>query len=96
MTEAMQALQSFPRTITLPSGITAVQTRPLKGRDAVTAHRIAADGTEIEKGAALVAQVVKIDEKPVVMEDLLELELTDLGELMEAVAGKSPASTPKG
>ena len=88
--EVQAALCSFPRNITLESGMAASQTRPLKGRDAVAAHRVVGkDGSDIEKGCALIAQVLQINGKAVVMEDLLDLDLDDLLVLTEAVTGKA-------
>ena len=72
----------------LPSGAVAIQTRPLRGRDAAQAQRVAQDRTDVEFRAALISQVIQLKGQPVVMEDLLELELADLGHLVEEVAGK--------
>ena len=92
---AVQAAAAYPKTITLPSGLVAIQTRNLKGRDSVAARRITANATEIEMGCALVAQVVQIDGRAVVMEDLLDLDLEDLLDLTEAVTGKLGRSIPR-
>jgi hypothetical protein len=86
--EAVQAATAYPKVIQLPSGTAATQTRPLKGRDAVQAQLVAKNRTDVEFRAALVSQVVQLQGKPVVMEDLLELDLADLGHLVEEVAGK--------
>lgn len=87
-------INPFPRIIDLPSGLQVAQTRPLKGRDAVAAHRVANEATDLEKGAALVAQVVTANGRPMVMEDLLDLDLEDLMLLLETVPGKLKGSTP--
>ena len=94
--KAQAAVAAYPKTISLPGGGVAVQARPLKGRDAVAAHRICGkEPTDIEITAALVAQVVTLNGKQAVMEDVLDMDLEDLTDLAEAVAGKSLSSTRK-
>lgn len=91
---AAAAALAYPKTVTLPSGIQVVQVRPLKGRDAVAAQRVAEGATDMEKSAALVSQVVTREGRPMVMEDILELDLSDVVELLEVITGKFKPSTP--
>lgn len=95
---AVAAARTYPIEFTLPvSGKSARITRSLKGRDIVSADRVAGKGApESERGIALIAPVVQIDGKPAVYEDLLDLELEDLLLVMEKGQGNSPTSTLKG
>lgn len=72
----------MPKTIALPSGKTA-QVIDFKGRHIREAQKVA--GTETEKYLfALIAATTTIDEKPVVMEDVDEMDGFDVLELMKA------------
>lgn len=84
------------KRIALPfSGATAIFYRR-KGRALVDAQR-AADGDTGRMAFALLAQVVEIDGKPQLMEDLEELDLLDVLRLQEAFGelGKLPGPTAR-
>ena len=68
--------------IELPSGKKAI-VRPGKGRDLIKAQRAAKTPDEIPY--ALVAELVTIEGKPVIFEDVLEMEIPDVLALMEKV-----------
>lgn len=77
-------------TLTLSDGRTATFVRKPKAGDASLAHRIAGTkGNDIDRSAALLAQIVQIDGQKLPMEGLLELDLDDFNELSEAMPGKS-------
>jgi len=81
-------------TLTLTDGRVAALIRWPKAADATKAHRIAGSkGNDIDRSAALLAQLVTIDGAPQTMEELLELELEDFNELGGMLPGKS--STPE-
>lgn len=92
---AVAALAAYPFNIKLPSGKTATFTRSLKGKDAVNAERNAEKGSDIMRSYAMIAPVVLIDGKQQVMEDFMDMDLDDLGEVLENASGKVKASTPK-
>lgn len=72
----------MPKTINLPSGKVA-QVTDFKGRHIREAQKVA--GTETEKYLfALIAATTTIDDKPIVMEDLDNMEGFDVLELMKA------------
>ena len=71
----------------LPSGRTAT-IRAGKGRDLMRAHRVAARNPEpLGVSFALVAELAEIDGRPVVYEDILEMELEDVLALQDEVLG---------
>lgn len=78
---------------TLPSGKTYT-VRPGKGRDLLAAQRAAKSPDEIPY--ALIAQLVEIDGKPVVYEDVLEMDLPDVLALQQAVMGEGNFQQPAG
>src|SRR5260221_14644950 len=80
---------TFPKTVTLPSGVVATITREIKGRDMVAAQRIKENGNKIAVSFAMVAPVIHINGKPLVPEDLLDMGAADIDALIEAAAGKS-------
>jgi hypothetical protein len=85
-------MADYPKTLTLPSGRTATLTRKMKVRDMVFAHRVVgateADNT-IAIGIAAMAPTIELDNKPVVYEDLLELDLDDIAALGEVADDKT-------
>ncbi len=93
---AIAATGAYPKTFTTTGGKSITVTRNLKGRDAAAAERVARDGSNIERSLAMVAPVLLVNGQPVVMEDLLEMDLDELGEILEgAQGGNAPTSTPK-
>lgn len=77
-------------TLTLSDGQVATFIRKPTAGDASKAHRIAGPkGNDIDRSAALLAQVVQLDGQAKVMEDLLALDLDDFNDLSEALPGKS-------
>lgn len=75
------------RTITLPSGKTA-ELRKGKGRDLMRAHRAVAGNSEpMSLGFALIAELAQVDGKPLVYEDILEMDLDDVLTLEGEVSG---------
>ena len=94
----LQAAFAYPRAIALPSGRTLTQTRPIKGRDVVTANRLVEKGDgEVALSLAMVAQTLAPEDGiQIVYEDLLDLEFDDALELIGETVGKSrPSSSPK-
>jgi hypothetical protein len=82
------------RTITLPSGRTATL-RTGRGRDLVNAHRAVASNPEpIAISFALIAELATIDDRKIVYEDLLTMDLNDVlvleSEIIEAPAENFP------
>jgi hypothetical protein len=66
------------RTTTLPSGRRA-EVREGKGRDLMRAHRGVAGNTEpMSVSFALIAELARIDGKPMVCEDVLDMDLEDV------------------
>ena len=79
------------KPISLSDGRVATFTRKPKAGDASKAFRIAgAKGNDIDRSAALIAQIVTIDGQAVVQEDLLNLDLDDFNAIAEAMPGKPP------
>jgi hypothetical protein len=71
----------------LPSGRT-VKIRRGKGRDLMRAHRAAAGNPEpLAVSFALLAELAEIDGKPIVYEDILEMDLEDVLALQDEVLG---------
>jgi len=66
------------RQIDLPSGRTA-SIRRGKGRDLMRAHRAVAEHPEpLAISFALIAELAQIDDKPIVYEDFMEMDLDDV------------------
>lgn len=83
---------TVPRTVPLPSGRTAT-VRPLKGRDLLAAARMAGGSQDNMRLAfGLIAVGAEIDGKPLVIEDVEELDMGDVTTLMAAVAGNAAPS----
>lgn len=73
------------KTINLPSGKIAIL-RNGKGIDLLHAQMKAKTSEEIPY--ALIAELTEIDGQPLVYEDILELDLSDVIELQSAISGK--------
>jgi hypothetical protein len=72
--------------VKLSDGRIARFIRKPKAADASRAHRQAGSkGNDIDRTAALLSQIVNIDDKAVVMEDVLQLDLEDFTALNEAI-----------
>jgi hypothetical protein len=82
---------SQTRTFTLPSGKTAT-IRPGKGRDLLTAQRVANSPEEVN--FALMANLVTIDGQQHVMEDYFEMDLLDIVEIQSEMGKKSSSQAP--
>ena len=81
----------FPKTVSLPSGKTASITRKGKVRDLVFAARIVGKSeadNQFALSVAAMAPTIELDGKPVLYEDLLEIEMDDLNALAEAAGVK--------
>ena len=77
------------RRLTLPSGREA-EIRKGKGRDLIRAHRSVAGNSEpMSVSFALIAELVQIDGKPLVYEDILDMDLDDVLTLEAQVTGVS-------
>jgi len=75
------------RRITLPSGKTA-ELRKGKGRDLMRAHRAVAGNLEpMSVSFALIAELVRLEGKALVYEDVLEMDLDDVLTLEAEVSG---------
>ncbi len=73
------------KTINLPSGKVAIL-RNGKGIDLLHAQMKAKTSEEIPY--ALIAELTEIDGQPLVYEDILEMDLSDVIELQSAISGK--------
>lgn len=76
------------RTIELPSGVQA-QVRAGIGRDLMRAQRVAAGGEASAVIFALIAELVRIDERKIMYEDVLEMNLADVVVLQAEVVGEN-------
>lgn len=76
--------KAYPYEFEVPSGDKYTITRSLKGKDQKNALKFAGDNAE-EFAFWLVSFVVNKDEKAVVYDDLLEMELADVVALQEEV-----------
>ncbi len=76
------------RTIQLPSGAEA-QVRAGIGRDLMRAQRAAAGGEASAVVFALIAELVRIDGKRIMYEDVLEMNLADVIALQAEVIGEN-------
>ncbi|MBF6569065.1 MAG: hypothetical protein IVW54_09330 [Candidatus Binataceae bacterium] len=74
------------RVVTLPSGRNAA-IRKGAGRDLLRAQRAAQSGEPTAIIFALIAELVRIDGKNIVYEDVLAMDLVDVLALQEEVAG---------
>lgn len=75
------------RTITLPSGKPA-EVRRGKGRDLMRAHRAVVGNPEpMSVSFALIAELVRVDGKALVYEDILEMDLDDVLTLEGELSG---------
>lgn len=82
------------RTITLPSGKTAV-VREAFGMDLKRAQRaVAGDPDQSAVMFALIAETVEIDGKRIVYEDVLSMRLADVLVLQREVMGENFVSPP--
>jgi hypothetical protein len=76
-------------SVTLSDGRTIQFIRKARAGDASKAHRIAGPkGNDIDRSAALLAQIVQVNGAAVTMEDLLQLDLDDFNAVSEAMPGK--------
>lgn len=85
------------RTIALPSGKVA-EVRNGKGRDLMRAHRAVEGISEpMSVSFALIAELARVDGKPLVYEDVLEMNLYDVLALEAEVtgAGESRVNFPE-
>jgi hypothetical protein len=92
--------QAIPPTalpaLTLSDGRTIQFIRKARAGDASKAHRIAGPkGNDIDRSAALLAQIVQVDGAAVTMEDLLQLDLDDFNTVSEAMPGKPSGLSPE-
>jgi hypothetical protein len=76
------------REITLPSGRKAL-IRKGTGRDQIEAHKIAKGSSATELMYGLIARMALIDGKPILYEQVLELDLEDVMELQGALFPKA-------
>ena len=75
------------RTIKLPSGKTAAIRRG-RGRDLMRAHRAVVGNPEpMSVTFALIAELVRLDDKALVYEDILEMDLDDVLTLENELTG---------
>lgn len=84
------------KRMALPSGAVA-EVRKGKGRDLMRAHRAVAGISEpMSVSFALIAELARVDGKPLVYEDVLEMNLDDVLALEAEVmgAGESRANFP--
>lgn len=89
-------MSEVTRTTKLPSGKQA-EVRQGKGRDLIRAHRAVAGNAEpMSVSFALIAELARIDGKPLVYEDVLEMDLDDVLALEATVtgAGENRANFP--
>lgn len=76
------------KTIALPSGAQA-QVRAGIGRDLMRAQRVAAGGEASAVIFALIAELVRIDGRKIIYEDVLEMDLADVVVLQAEVVGEN-------
>ncbi|HYH17499.1 MAG TPA: phage tail assembly protein [Azospirillum sp.] len=80
------------RTVTLPSG-KAATVRKGKGRDLVQAARMAGGGNDgMKLTMGIIAVLTQVDGRPLVIEDVEEMDLGDVMALMGAVMGNGASS----
>lgn len=83
------------RTKTLPSGAVAT-IRAAKGRDLIQAARMAGSNDGIRLTFGIIAVLTRINGRPIVVEDIEEMNLMDVMTLMGEVQGNGvslPSST---
>ena len=90
--EAMEDRET--RTIELPSGARA-EVRKGMGRDLMRAQRAVAGGDASAVVFALIAELVRIDRRKIVYEDVLEMELADVMALQAEVIGENFEHPPQ-
>jgi hypothetical protein len=90
--EAVEAGET--RTIELPSGARA-EVRKGMGRDLMRAQRAVAGGDASAVVFALIAELVRIDGRKIVYEDVLEMELADVMALQAEVIGENFEHPPQ-
>lgn len=78
------------RAVTLPSSGQIATVRKGKGKDMrIAARHVNPAQDPIGYAMALAAQLTEIDGKPVVPEDLDQMDMDDVGAIMGALPGKS-------
>ncbi|MGH7814660.1 MAG: hypothetical protein ACREQI_11750 [Candidatus Binataceae bacterium] len=82
------------KTVDLPSGSRAV-IRAGKGRDLMRAQRAAAGGGVSAVAMALIAELAVIDNRNLVYEDVLEMELADVMALEAEILGGNFSFPPR-
>ena len=82
------------KTIELPSGVRA-EVRKGVGRDLMRAQRAVAGGDASAVVFALIAELVRIDGRKIVYEDVLEMELADVMALQAEVIGENFEHPPQ-
>jgi len=82
------------RKVKLSDGSEAeITSEKIKGKHYIAAERALDKGaSEFQRSCAIIAQVVKINDKPIIYEDVTELALEDINLLTMAVMG---SDTPK-
>jgi hypothetical protein len=81
-------MEQSSKTIALPSGAVAL-IRQGKGRDLMRAQRVVPTNAEpIAVTFALMAELVEVDGKKLVYEDVLEMDLGDVLRLLPEVVGE--------
>ena len=90
---------AIPKTMTLPSG-RAAEIREGKGKDLMRAHRaVRGNDDPMAITFALIAELVSVEGRPLVYEDVLEMGLADVLALQAEVLGPDfqippPPSSP--
>lgn len=85
-------MTSESRTIQLPSGRTAVL-RPGRGKDLIHAYRAVGENPEpTAVSFSLIAELVRVDDKPLVYEEVLDMPLDDVLVLQAEVVGGGTSS----
>ena len=82
------------KTVELPSGACA-QVRKGLGRDLMRAQRAAAGNDANAVVFALIAELVQVDGRKIVYEDVLEMELADVMALQAEVIGENFERPPQ-
>ena len=84
---AVIAIAGPTKTIRLPSGATA-EVRKGRGKDLMRAHRVVRGKDDpMAIALALIAELTNIDGKPIVYEDVLEMDLADVLTLQTEIMG---------
>lgn len=83
-------MDAATKTLTLPSGALATLRRG-KGRDLMRAQRIVPGNAEpMAVTFALIAELTEINGKPIVYEEVLEMDLQDVLQLLPEALGNFP------